>query len=157
MMRISLVAAAIALSVPLSAGADGHAKELEAAVKARQAVYQVYAFNLGQLAAMAKGEKEYNAELAQNSADNLFAAVNMQNGAMWPQGSDNAGPMKGKTRALPKAWTTWPAIMDKHDALVKAATTMQASAGSLDGIRGAIGDVGASCKGCHDEYRAKDF
>ncbi len=36
--------------------ADGH---LEKAVKARQAVMQLYAYNLGQLGAMAKGEAEY--------------------------------------------------------------------------------------------------
>jgi cytochrome c556 len=27
----------------------------------------------------------------------------------------------------------------------------------LDALRSKIGDVGKSCKGCHDNFRAKDF
>ena len=144
-------------ALPVAAGADGHAEALEKAVKARQGLFQVYAFNLGQLGAMAKGEAEYDAETAQNAADNLLAAASMKGGAMWPEGSDNTGVMKGKTRALPEAWTTWPAIAEKSDALKAAAIEMKAAAGSLDGIKGAIGNVGAACKGCHEKYRAKDF
>ena len=146
--------AALALLAPVSASADGH---LEKAVKARQGLFQVYSFNLGQLGAMAKGEKKFDAKLAQNSADNLLAAVSMKNGPMWPQGSDNTGAMKGKTRALPEIWSTYPKIAEKSKALVEAATAMQAAAGSLDGIKGAIGAVGGACKGCHDDFRAKDF
>lgn len=141
-------------ALPVAAGAD---EKMEKAVKARQSVYQVYSFNLGQLAAMAKGEAEYDAELAQNSADNLLAAVNMKNGAMWPAGSDNTGPMKGKTRALPEIWSTYPAVAEKGKALKDAVAVLQANAGSLDGIKANIANVGASCKGCHDKFRAKDF
>lgn len=144
-------------ALPVAAGADNHAKALEKAIKARQGLFQVYAFNLGQLGAMAKGEAEYDAETAQNAADNLLAAVSMKNGLMWPEGSDNAGIMKGKTRALPEIWTTYPKIAEKSNALKAAAIEMQAAAGSLDGIKGAIGNVGGSCKGCHDDFRAKDF
>lgn len=155
MYRMILAAcAALTLAAPIAASAD---EAMEKAVKARQSVYQVYAFNLGQLAAMAKGEKDFDADLAQNSADNLLAAATMKNGAMWPQGSDNTGAMKGKTRALPEIWSTYPAVAEKGKALVEAATAMQAAAGSLDGIRGAIGAVGGSCKGCHEKFRAKDF
>lgn len=141
------------LVAPLTATADGH---IEKAIKARQGLFQVYAFNLGQLGAMAKGEAEFNAEAAQNAADNLLAAATMKGGAMWPAGSHKAA-VPGKTRALEKAWTTWPAIGEKSEAMVTAATAMQANAGSLDGIKANIGAVGAACKGCHDEYRAKDF
>lgn len=149
----------IGMAAALTAGAaTAQADEaMEKAVKARQSVFQIYSFNLGQLAAMAKGEAEYNAEAAQNAADNLLAAATMKNGAMWPQGSDAEGAMKGKTRAKPEIWTTYPAIADKAKALTAAATVMQANAGTLDGVKGAIGDVGKACKGCHDDFRNKDF
>ena len=48
-----------------SAIGDGHEdKAIAAAVKARQAQMTLYAFNLGALGAMAKGEAEYDAGVA---------------------------------------------------------------------------------------------
>ena len=154
---LASIALAATVALPTMVSADGHLEAMEKAVKARKGLFQVYAFNLGQLGAMAKGKAEFNAEAAQAAADNLLAAAAMRGGAMWPQGSDNTGPMKGKTRAKPEAWTTWPAIAENSEALKKAAAAMQANAGSLEGIRANIGAVGAACKGCHEKYRAKDF
>jgi len=43
-------------------------------------------------------------------------------------------------------------------AFVTASTTLAENAGGgLDALRANIGALGASCKGCHDTYRAKDF
>ncbi|MGI9248180.1 MAG: cytochrome c, partial [Woeseiaceae bacterium] len=52
-------------------------------IEARQAFMTVYRFNLGILGAMAKGEMEYDAAQASAAANNLLAAANMSNGAMW--------------------------------------------------------------------------
>ncbi len=155
MFRHALIGAA-ALSAAFATTAIAN-EAMEKAVKARQGLFQVYAFNLGQLGAMAKGEVEFDAEAAQNAADNLLAATSMKGGAMWPQGSDNTGAMKGKTRTKPEAWTTWPAIAKKSEDLKTAAATLASNAGSLDGIRANIGDVGKACKACHEDFRAKDF
>jgi len=93
------LAAACVVALSLAGGsvaaADGpHDK----AIKARQAMFQLYSFSIGTLGGMAKGKIEYNAEAA----------------------------------------------------------VLAAEAGNgLDALRAAIGDVGKSCKGCHDEYRAK--
>lgn len=153
--KLVLAAAAAACCFATQASAN---EAMQKAVKARQGLFQVYAFNIGQLGAMAKGTVEYNAEAAQIAADNLMAAVSINGQAMWPEGSDNTGPMKGKTRAKPEAWTTWPAISKKQEALVTAVTALQPAAGQgLDALRGKIGDVGQSCKACHDDFRAKDF
>lgn len=126
----------------------------EKAIKARKAVMQIYSFNLGQLGAMAKGEMDYNAELASILANDLLATVNMDNRAMWPQGSgEDAYP--GKTRALPALWTTFPAVLEKQKALREATEKLAAAAGSgLDGIKANMGGVGNGCKGCHEEFRA---
>ncbi len=150
-------ALAAALLAPLSVSADGHVEAMEKAVKARQGLFQLYAFNLGQLGAMAKGKAEFNAETAQAAADNLLAAVSMNMGPAWPQGSDNTGPMKGKTRAKPEGWSNYPEVAKKSDALKAAVIELQVNAGTLDGIKSRIGNVGAACKDCHDSFRAKDF
>jgi cytochrome c556 len=126
------------------------------AIKARQAMFQLYSFSAGVLGAMAKGEMEYDAALAQEMADNLNAAANLGQSAFWPPGSDNSNPDNMKNRALPKIWETFPAIGENAQQLKDAASVLAAEAGNgLDALRGSMGAVGKSCKGCHDEYRAK--
>ncbi len=131
---------------------------MEKAIKARQGMFQLYAFNLSALGAMAKGEVDYNAEAAQSAANNLHAVASIDGQAMWPEGSDNTGAMKGKTRAKVEAWTTWPAVGKKQEDLVVATSALKdAAGGGLDSLKGAIGDVGKACKACHEDFRAKDF
>lgn len=126
------------------------------AIKARQAMFQLYSFSAGVLGAMAKGEMDYNAELAQEMADNLNAAANLGQSAFWPAGSDNSNPENMKTRALPKIWETFPAIGENAQELKDAVAVLAAEAGNgADALRSSMGAVGKSCKGCHDEYRAK--
>ena len=122
MMKKLMIPAAAALvlgtlSTTMAAG------EFDRQIKARQAVMQLYAFNLGQLGAMAKGDVAYDAEKASAAAANLDALVNMKNGAMWPQGSHmKANP--GVTWAKEENWTMYPKAAEKGMALKAAAATM---------------------------------
>nr|MBX2836056.1 cytochrome c [Gammaproteobacteria bacterium] len=69
---------------------------------------------------------------------------------------DNSNSENARTRALPAIWETFPAITEKSDALKDAAAVLAENAGNgLEALQGAMGDVGQSCKGCHDDYRAK--
>lgn len=126
------------------------------AIKARQALMQLYSFNLGILAAMAKGKVDYNADAASAAADNLLSAVSMDQSAMWPQGSHSEDAVNLTNRALPAIWETYPKITEAGKAMATAATDLQSAAGSgLDALRGAMGAAGKSCKGCHDDFRAE--
>jgi cytochrome c556 len=126
------------------------------AIKARQAMFQLYSFNAGILGDMAKEKIPYDADLAKEAADNLRAVANLGQSQFWPAGSDNATDGNAKTRALPKIWETYPAITEKADALKTSVAALVPVAGNgLDALQGAMGDVGASCKGCHDEFRAE--
>lgn len=150
------IATAIALcatSITLVAADDFPFKKQ---IQARQSFMQVYAFNLGLLGAMAKGEADYDAKLAGAAANNLLAAAKMDNSAMWPAGSDaGADGLKDKTRAKTKIWSSFPEVGEKHQALTDALTTMAAEAGNgLDAVRANIGAVGDGCKGCHEPFRA---
>lgn len=155
-MKFAFLATAgmTALAIASTAAiADGH---LEKAIKARQGLMQVVAFNLGPLGAMAKGEMEYDAKTAATFAANLETLAKMDTGAMWPAGSDNAALGEDKTRALPAAWAADSKVGEKHGAWTEASTKLAAVAGDgLDALKGAIGDVGKSCGGCHDDYRAE--
>lgn len=154
-MRSSLFILAVTGAV--TAAAPVLADAIDDAIKARRGYYQVVSHNAGALFAMAKGDVEYNAEQATTHAKNLEMLSQMNNSTMWPAGSSNAD-RAGKTRALPVIWSTFPAIGEKGKAFGAATAKLAASAGGgLDALRADIGALGASCKGCHETYRAKDF
>lgn len=125
------------------------------AVKARTSIMQLYAFNLGTLGAMAKGEMDYNAEAATSAANNLVTLTQIDQSAMWPAGSDSDSDPN--SRALPSMWQNFPDVMAKGAAMSEAAVAMQAAAGQdLDALRAAIGGVGGACSACHKAYRVPD-
>jgi len=70
------------------AGADGHASEeqLKAAMEARQAHMKLYAFHLGTLGGMAKGEVDYDAASAQAAADSIAALSGPLTARRWLPG-----------------------------------------------------------------------
>jgi len=126
------------------------------AIKARQAMFQLYGFNMGILGDMAKEKIPYDADIASEAANNLSAAANLGQSQFWPPGSDNATEGNARTRALPKIWETFPDIVEKSEAMQTAVAALVPVAGNgLAELKSAIGDVGGSCKGCHDDFRAK--
>lgn len=154
-MRSSLAIMAVVGAV--TALTPAFADNIDDAIKARQGFYQVVSHNAGALFAMAKGDVEYNAETATTHAKNLEILANMDTSSMWLPGSSKED-RKGKTRALPVIWTTFPAIGEKSQAFKDASAKLAMAAGEgIDGLRANIGALGASCKGCHETYRAKDF
>ncbi|MGI9407161.1 MAG: c-type cytochrome [Hyphomicrobiaceae bacterium] len=147
----------ICLIMPTGVSEVSFADPLEDAIKARRSFYQVVSFNAGGLFGMAKGDIAYDAKQAQAYADNLKALSQLQNGPMWPKGSDNVA-MKGKTRARPEAWTEYPVVKEKSAAWKAAIADLAGVAGTgLEPLRSKIGALGDSCKGCHEKIRAKDF
>ncbi len=84
---------------------------------------------------------------------NTAAIANMK---AFPKGS---GPASGvKTAALPAIWVK-PVVFKAAGAkFTKATGAMKkaAAGGDLDTIRGAAGGLGMNCKGCHDEFKAKN-
>ncbi|KXJ56924.1 cytochrome c [Neptuniibacter pectenicola] len=126
-------------------------------IEGRQGYFQMVKFNMGVLGAMAKGERDYDAKLAQAIADNLKNAALMDNALMWPKGSDmDAEGLSGKTKAKAAIWQEGSDIGEKHENWVAAVNTMAENAGQgVDALRGAIGPLGKSCKACHKEYKAK--
>ena len=143
---------AAALGITLLAGtafADGH---VNAAVKARQSQMTLYAFNIGQLGAMAKGAVDYDAAKASAAAANLAALTALDQSALWPQGSDSDSFMD--SNAKPEMWQNFPDVMTKGKSLADAAMFIQTAAGGgLDSLRGTIGPLGGACSACHKAYR----
>lgn len=140
-----LAAAAILVSLPAAA----QFAKPEDAIKYRKGAFTVMAAHFGRVAAMANGRIPFDAKVA---ADNAEIATMM---SKLPFAGFVEGTSTGDTKAKPEIWTE----MDKFRA---GATKMQeemaklnvaAKGGNLDAIKAAAGEVGKSCKGCHDNYR----
>ncbi|WP_428033392.1 c-type cytochrome [Amphritea sp.] len=153
-IKAALCATVLAtVSAPVMAEEYPFAEQIEG----RQGYFQMLKFNIGVLGAMAKGQRDYDADIAQTLANNLKNASLMNNQLMWPKGSDmDAEGLSGKTKAKAAIWQEGSEIGQKNKEFAAAAETMAANAGQgLDALRKAIGPLGKSCKGCHEEYRAK--
>ena len=153
MKKISLVAVSLAaLAVSGTVWAGGHGGN--PAVKARKAHMQLYAYNLGKLGAMAKGEAEYNAEAAQTAANNLATLATVSQAGYWAPGTSNED-LGEETRALPGLWGADSTAMAIGGQMGEAVTQLAAVAGDGQAaLGGAMGAVGKACGDCHKAYRA---
>tara|TARA_R110002124_G_scaffold278486_1_gene450498 strand:+ start:38814 stop:39290 length:477 start_codon:yes stop_codon:yes gene_type:complete len=150
-----LLIAGLCLSGAAQAESHMDEKALNAAVTARQSTMKLYAFNLGILGTMAKGQAEYNAEAATAAASNLVKLSSQDQMAYWPQGSDNASIEN--TKALPAMWENMDDVGAANAKLEEAAVAMEAAAGTdLASLQGAMGGLGGACGGCHKSYRESD-
>ena len=146
---IARAGAVLAASVLASAT---FAQDANPAVKARQSLMQLYAYNLGTLGAMAQEKAPYDAEAAQAAAGNLATLTTLNVGSMWPAGTD-ASSIEG-TRALPALWENMDDVGARGAALREAAAAMAAAAGTdLASLQAAMGPLGGACGGCHETYR----
>lgn len=149
--RLCLLIIGLTLTAPGFAAKD----PLKKAIKARQGEMQLRSFNAGPLFGMAKGEIEYDAEMASKLAGNLKLLLDLDTSRHWPKGSDIDNYM-GETTALPEIWTTYPEIGKYGKKYKEAVNELAAVAGDgHDALKSKIGALGKSCKGCHDEFREK--
>ncbi len=143
----SILIAAATLVTALPAAAQ-FAKP-EDAIKYRKGAFTVMAAHFGRVAGMAQGKIPFDAKVA---AQNAEVAAFM---STLPFAGFGPGTDKGETRAKPEIW----AEMDKFNAGAKkmqdemAKLNVAAKSGNLDAIKAAAGEVGKTCKGCHDDYR----
>lgn len=145
--------AAIAATTVIAGGHNQTPQDI--AVKTRKAHMQLYAYNLGILGGMARGNMEYDAAKAQSAADDLLALTKLDQSGYWIEGTDSMS--YDDTRLLPTLFDNMADAMTKGQAMSDAAMAMQAAAGSgLEGLQGAIGAVGGACGSCHKAYREPD-
>ena len=56
-----------------------------------------------------------------------------------------------KSEALPSIWENWDTFVEMADDLTFAAEGLDVT--SLHGVRGGLGNIGASCGACHKKFR----
>lgn len=148
---LTAVCLALGVATAGTAFAAGHGGN--PAVTARKAHMQLYAFNLGTLGAMAKGEVEYDAEAASAAASNLAALSALSQRAYWVPGT-SSDDLPDESRALPAIWEEGSKAGEIGASFAEAAAALAAVAGDgKDAMAGALGAVGKGCGDCHEGYR----
>ena len=142
-----------AASLTLISNAMAHEeKSPEAmAIEYRQSAFTMIRYNFGPMAAMIKGEKEFNAADFAKYAE-AVATLSKFPGAGFIPGSDKGG----KTEAKEGIWSNRADFDKKMETFqVEAASLAEAAKGatSVDAIKPQFGKVAESCKACHKEYR----
>lgn len=146
-LAVSLTAATLFSGVAV-------ADEYEKQIDARKAQMTIIAYNMGILGKMAKGQMDYDAATASAAAGNLSMAASMDQMGLWPAGSseDEADDTKAKMAI----WKDMNDFDNLFMGLKTASVSLADAAGNgLPALRGAIGDVGKTCKGCHSDYKSK--
>lgn len=145
----------LGLTAALAAGAVLADDMKNPAIEARESSMELMAFNLGTLGAMAKQEMPYDAAAASAAAGNIVLLSQLDQSAMWPEGTDSASG--SDTRALPEIWAKPDDFKAHLQKLNEAAVAMQEAAGTdLAALQGAMGNLGNACGGCHKAYRAPE-
>lgn len=142
---IGTLALGVTLACPAMADNDP-------AVEQRQGQFKLYLHNFGVMGAMAQGRIDYDADLAQTAADNLFHVTRHDQSRLWPEGTDSMS-IDG-TRAKPEIWDNLDDFVAKFGALQNAAEALQSAAGNgLEAMQAAFGATAGTCQACHQAYR----
>jgi cytochrome c556 len=121
-------------------------------IRYRQSVMNVMGRSFGALNAMAKGEAPYNKDAAARNA----AIVEMMSGLPAPAfgpGTDKGAP----TKADMKIWSEGEKFKTAYEKMVGEVKKLPAAAGDEATLKAQVGEVGKACKGCHDDFRLKEF
>ena len=141
MKKLAIITVAIALSA-----ATIHAHSVEnPAVQKRMDVMKEIKGAMGVLGGMAKGAIAFDAAAAGAAQNTLIEQSGMVATRF------EANETDPKSEALPAIWENWDTFVEMADDLTFAAEGLDTT--SLDGVRGGLGNIGASCGACHKKFR----
>lgn len=133
-----------------SASAFAQAKP-EDAIKYRKGVYAVMGWNFGPMAAMAKGDRPYDAAAFARHADIVAYLSKLPLEGFVP------GSESGETKAKPEIWLDMDDFKAKLEKMQTEAAKLAdvAKGGDFNAAKAQLGETGKACKACHDKYRNK--
>ena len=137
-----------ALSLPAAA----QFAKPEDAIRYRQSSLFVMGQHFARIGAMANGRVPFDAKAAAENAE-IVAAMSKLPWAGFGPGTDKGAPTKAKA----EIWSEQPKFKDANEKVMAETAKLAAAAktGNLDALKTAFGATAASCKACHDAYRAQ--
>lgn len=154
-LALAIVATAVlaaAVTMPATAQAQkAQPSKAERTIKYRQSALFLLGWNIGPIAAMAKGEMPFDPKAAE-----MYAARLAQIAPMIAEGFPADSQSGAPTDAKPEIWQNMDDFKSRAAELerVTAKFAQTAKSGDLKLIAAGLGEVGNSCKGCHEKYRA---
>ncbi|WP_341503302.1 cytochrome c [Gallaecimonas sp. GXIMD4217] len=149
MMRKYALAAALAaplLASPLAQAFD----DKDEAIDYRRSVFSLVAKHFGEMAAMVKGKKDFNAEEFQYRAESLKALSHMPlEGFLYP------GADKGDTKARAEVWENTEEFKKRLSGFQADTVALldKAKSGDLNAIKPAFVAAAKNCKACHKDFK----
>ena len=141
MKKITIAIVAMVLS-----GAAIHAHSVEnPVVQKRMDLMKEIKSAIGVLGGMAKGTIAFDVVAATAAQTTLIEQSELVATTF------EANETDPKSEALPSIWENWDTFVDMGDDLTFAAEGLDVT--SLDGVRGGLGNIGASCGACHKKFR----
>jgi cytochrome c556 len=153
-MRLATASLAAALALATALPASAQTPKPEDEIRYRQSVLNVVGRAMGPMGAMAQGKAPFNTAVVQKNAALIETMLAL------PWGSFGAGTDKGApTKADIKIWTETAKFKQASEASQKASTALVAAAkgGNEGAFKTAFGELGKTCKACHDDFRLKEF
>ncbi len=146
---LAIAFAATSIAVVSNAMADEQKSPEEMAIEYRQGAFHMIKYHFGPMAAMVKGEKEFNAEEFAKNAEAVAAL------SKFPANGFIEGSDMGETEAKSSIWENMDDFNKKMETFqVEAASLAEiAKGGDMAAIKPQFGKVGESCKACHKEYK----
>ena len=145
-----IILASTAATLAIGAGAAmAQFQKPEDAIKYRQSVFTVMANSFSKIGAVVKGEAPYNKdEVAKNAA--IVATL-----SPLPWQAFGPGTEGGKAQAA--VWSDSAKFKAAADKMQLAVVDLNkaAQSGDQESIKKAFGAAGATCKGCHDDFKKK--
>ena len=151
-MKMKFVLALLAITLAGSAGAAEI--KPEDAIKFRQSGYAFMAWNMGRIKANLEGT--YNKDEVIKAANAIQAVAGSGMGALYLPGTDK-GKGWEETRVKPELFTNKEGVGKVAGTFVREANEMAkvAATGDAAAAKEQFGKLGASCKGCHDDFKIK--
>lgn len=150
-MKRSGLAAVVALTLGMAAGAAFAQQKPEVLVKQRQSVMTLQGKYFGPMAGMAQGKVPYNADVVKRNAaflDNLSRMA-------WDGFDPSTKDVKSAT--LPAAYEQQAKFREAGSRLEQEAHKLWqvSQSGDEAAVKAQIGAVGKACGACHNDFRQK--
>jgi cytochrome c556 len=151
-MKILLALAATCATLCAALPAQAQFAKPSDAIEYRQSAMTLIGTHFGRIGQMVQGRVPFDAKVAADNADLVVVLSKL------PWQAFGTGTESGNdTKAKPAIWTEGDKFKadatDFQDKAEKLAVA--AKGGDLAQVKTAFGEVGQSCKACHDSYRAK--
>ena len=124
-------------------------------IEFRKAGYSFMSWNMGKIKAqVVEGSVPYDQAQVAAAANAIAGIANSGMGALYGSGTEQSVGAQ-KTRVKPEFFTQKEEVAKVAIAFNQAANELAkvAAGGDKAAIAKAFGDVGKSCKGCHDQFR----